>query len=175
MLRNRSLLFVVILTTVLIIPATTEAQFNGTLSGQVRTNPSTSFSYPTRLVVALHPKTGGSPGDVISQEFRIGGSQEPYPFTLTYATSRIKTNLTYVLDVKIAIGTDGQYQKLDIALTNGQLPPNIPITLDKASFYVPETGTGSWLLLLSGLLAALGGAVALWRRQQAHSLIPRRA
>ncbi len=176
MLKIRSLITLAIAAVLLTLPAAALAQNSSSVTGTI--NIRQRIAFPNNAIVTVQladVSRQGAPAQVLAQQsFTTSGAQAPFPFTLQYDKGQITTNGTYIVQGNIQIGGQLRYTTTTAfrVITQGN-PTVIAVTMDAVGT-LPNTASGTNLLLGALLLGVLLLLTHLLRTQLLnHRSLPR--
>jgi putative lipoprotein len=171
--KARSLLALVVLVTLLALPAAVLAQNTGSVTGTA--NILQRIALPNNAVVTIQladVSRADAPAQVIAQQrITTNGAQAPFAFNLQYDKGRIATNGIYIVQGNITVGGQIRYSTTrQYRVLTGGNPSTASVTLDAVT--LPRTSSVTWLPALAGLLLALALGVHLLRSRLSARPMP---
>jgi putative lipoprotein len=171
--KARLLLALVILATLLALPAAVLAQNTGNVTGTA--NILQRIALPNNAVVTMQladVSRAGAPAQVIAeQRITTNGAQAPFAFNLQYDRGRIAANGTYIVQGNVTVGGQMRYTTTrQYRVLTGGAPSTATVTLDAVT--LPRSSGGGWMLALASLLLSLAVGVHLLRSWLSASPAP---
>jgi len=177
MLKIRVLITLAITAVLLALPIAALAQNTSSVTGTA--NIRQRIALPNNAIVTMQladVSRVGAPAQVIAeQSFSANGAQAPFPFSLQYDKARITTTGVYIVQGNIKVNGQLRYTTTIAyrVITQGN-STNVAVTMEAAGGTLPNTASGTGLLLGALLLGALLLLTRLLRiRLQNQPSLPR--
>jgi LPXTG-motif cell wall-anchored protein len=167
MLITRTTLVLCAIAALLALPAGAAALQTPTLNGtaalyQVQGNAPTGAV----LTVVLREFKSGAATAIATQSFQVAGKPSPFSFAMNYDTARIDQNLDYRAEAVFAVNGQVRYKTSTQypVLTKGN---STTVSMILYAVALPNTSSGTSLLMLAGLALALALGIHLLRTRAA--------